>query len=166
MSTKLHPVRTGDVPPEWNRVTDGIIGAAIEAHSVLGPGLLERLYEEAMAYELNRRGLAFVRQKSIMLRYKDIDLGEQVLDLVVAGLVVVELKSVERVHDVHLRQLVSYMKSARLPLGLLINFNTPLLKDGLYRRVLTRGTPTPESLLSDPPLPPRSSAPSATSAIS
>lgn len=148
-------------------MTEAVIGAAIEVHSLLGPGLLERLYEEAMVYELRRRDLTLERQKSIVLKYKEVNLGEQVLDLVVDGLVVVELKSVEKVHDVHLRQLVSYMKSARLPLGLLINFNTPLLKDGLHRRVLSRHTPLPTAFASDlPPSSPRSSPLSAPSAIS
>lgn len=160
------PGRIQDVPPEWNRVTEGIISAAIEVHSLLGPGLLERLYEEAMVYELRRRGLALERQRPVVLKYKDVDLGEQILDLVVGGLVVVELKSVDKVHDVHLRQLVSQMKSARLPLGLLINFNTTLLKDGLHRRVLSRHSPLPATFLSEPlPAPSRSSNPSAPSAI-
>jgi GxxExxY protein len=136
-----------DVPSEWNRITETIIASAIGVHSLPGPGLLERLYEEAMVYECTRRGLGVKRQVSINLAYKDISLGEQVLDLVVDDLVVVELKSVKAVLDVHTRQLVSYMKSAKLPLGLLINFNVSRLKDGLHRRVLTRQTPVPSSFL-------------------
>lgn len=137
-----------EAPESWNRVTEAIIGAAIEVHSFLGPGLLERLYETALCYELQRRGIKHERQFSIRLPYKDIELGEQVLDLVVADLVVIELKSVEIVHEVHLNQLVSYMKSARLPLGLLINFNVPKLKDGLHRRILSAFTPIPPAFVS------------------
>lgn len=151
MESKTETTRRGinDVPLEWNRITEAIIGAAMEVHSLLGPGLLERLYEQAMVYECSKRGLVVKRQVPINLQYKEIALGEQVLDLVIDELVVVEIKSVDRVHDVHTRQLVSYMKSARLPLGLLINFNVDLLRNGIYRRVLTRNTPVPSSFLVD-----------------
>lgn len=149
-----------DVPREWNDLTESIIGAAIEVHSILGPGLLERLYETALAHELRRRGLDVLQQVSVRLAYKDIALGDQVLDLVVGGLVVVELKSIESVHEVHLRQLVSYMKSGGYPLGLLMNFNVPQLRRGIHRRVLTKWMPPAAPHLSDPipTLPPRFSA--------
>ncbi|MCC6677843.1 MAG: GxxExxY protein [Phycisphaerales bacterium] len=140
-----------DVPNEWNSLTEAIIGAAIDVHSALGPGLLERFYEQAMAHELECRRIPFQRQHPIRLRYKTVELGEQFIDLVVGGLVVVELKSVERVHDTHLAQLVAYMRSAKLPLGLLINFNCARLKDGLFRRVDSIRTPAPPSMLVEIP---------------
>lgn len=123
------------VPEQWNVVTERIIGLAMEVHSVLGPGLLERLYEDAMVHELECAGMRVQRQYPVRLRYKEIELGEQRLDLVVNELIVIELKSIEKVSDVHLAQLVSYLRSAKLPLGLLINFNVPRLKEGLFRRI-------------------------------
>lgn len=138
-----------DVPPEWNRLTEQVIAAAMEVHSALGPGLIERLYEEALCHELSLRRIPFRRQVPVALSYKDHPIGDQTLDLVVAELVVLELKSVDRVHEVHLRQLVSYMRSKRLPLGLLINFDVDLIKNGLYRRVLTRNIPVSEAFLKE-----------------
>ena len=107
----------------------------MEVHSTLGPGLLERVYEEAMAYELREAGLGFERQKEIVIPYKAIRLSVQRLDLVVERTVVVELKATEDVAPVHLAQLVSYLRAARLPLGLVINFNERRLKDGIFRRI-------------------------------
>ena len=128
------------VPPEWNIVTESIIGAAMEVHSALGPGLAEKLYEEAMGHELLLRHLRIDRQRQIRLQYKTMLLSPPQLDLVVNDLVVVELKAVERVHDAHLAQLVGYLKAGGFPLGLLINFHAPRIKDGLYRRI--NSTPT------------------------
>jgi len=123
------------VPQAWNAVTSALLGAAFAVHTALGPGLLERLYEDALEHELARRGLRVDRQFVIRLKYKDIELSPMTLDLAVNDLVVVELKAVEKVHDAHLAQLVSQMKAARLPLGLLLNFHAPRLKDGIYRRL-------------------------------
>lgn len=156
--------KLNDVPEAWNRVTESVIGAAMEVHSALGTGLLERLYEHAMVHELGLRGLRVDRQSPVRICYKGVELGGQCLDLVVEGLVVVELKSVDRVRDEHLAQLTSYMRSAGLPLGLLINFNVPRLKDGLFRRIASRVGPVPESFHEAPS--PRPSAGSATSAFS
>lgn len=117
----------------------------MEVHSALGPGLLERLYEEAMAQELRLRSIPFQRQVPVRLSYKGAAIGEQVMDLVVGGIVVVELKSVNQVPDLHLAQLVSQLRSTRIPLGLLINFNVPRLRDGIYRRVYSRDTPLPDA---------------------
>lgn len=156
-----------DVPPEWNRLTEAVIGAAMEVHSLIGPGLLERLYEQAMCHELEHRGISFRRQFPIRVRYKQFDLGDQFVDLLAGDLLVVELKSVERVHDTHLAQLLSYMRAGRLPLGLVINFNCARLKDGIYRRVLSKHMPNPSALLSESvPSSPRTSATSANSAFS
>jgi GxxExxY protein len=123
------------IPAAWNEVTREIIAAAIEVHSVLGPGLLERLYEDAFAYELVERGLRLERQRPIRLRYRAIDIGDLRIDLVVESLVVIELKAIERVLDVHRAQLLSYLRSADLPLGLLINFNEARVRDGMARIV-------------------------------
>ena len=142
-----------DVPPEWNRVSEAVIGAAMEVHNILGPGLLEKHYEKAFVHELMSRGLRVRSQVPIRLTYKGIDLGEQFLDVVVEDLIVLELKSVEIVHDVHLRQLVSYLTASGLPLGLLINFNVARLKDGITRRVRSRSTPLPATFASADLLP-------------
>lgn len=131
------PDRMG-IPDAWNAVTQSVIGAAMKVHSALGPGLLERLYEDALCHELSLRDVEFERQYPIRLQYKGIDLSPQRVDLVVGGLVVVELKSVETVHDIHLAQMLSYMRSADLPLGLLINFNHLMLRDGIHRRINSR----------------------------
>jgi GxxExxY protein len=124
-----------EVPREWNTVTERIIGAAIEVHSHLGPGLLERQYEVALRHEIEAAGLRFETQRVVTIQYKGVTLPEQRLDLVVEGLVVIELKSVEAVHEVHLAQLLSYLRAADLPLGLLLNFNVPILVQGLHRRI-------------------------------
>jgi len=124
-----------EIPAEWNRITERIIGCAMEVHTTLGPGLLERLYEDALEYELCAAGLIVHRQHPIDLVYKDIVLSGQRVDLLVDDLVIVEIKAVENVCDAHLAQLVSYLKSSRIPLGLLINFHALRLKDGLYRRL-------------------------------
>lgn len=154
------------MPDEWNRITGEILGAAIEVHTQLGPGLLERLYEQALCHELSLRNVRVQRQHPIRLTFKGIELGEQFVDLVVENLVVVELKSVERVNDTHLSQLMSYMRSATLPLGLLINFNVARLKEGIYRRVITPNTHTPAAMLEELSSPLRPSALSVNSVVS
>lgn len=127
--------KLSDIPAEWNALTERVIGCAIEVHRTLGSGLLERLYEEALAYELERAGIPFERQALIRIRYKDVELGDQRVDLLVDGILVIEIKATEGVSDAHLAQLVSYLRSGDIPLGLLINFHTMRLTDGVYRRV-------------------------------
>ena len=113
-----------------------IIGAVIEVHRHLGPGLLESAFEECMSHELNLRGLSFERQKPLALTYKgkNLDCGYR-LDLVVEGLVILELKAVERIEPIHEAQLLTYLKLSDLKLGILINFNVPVLKNGIKRLV-------------------------------
>ena len=123
------------VPDAWNDVTRRIIGCAMEVHSHLGPGLAEKLYEDALVYELRVAGLDFQQQHPVRVRYKEALLPEQRLDLLVEDLVVVELKATDGIADVHLAQLLSYMRSADVPLGLLINFNVEALKHGIRRRI-------------------------------
>ncbi len=118
-------------------LTRKIIGAAIEVHRHLGPGLLESAYETCLAYELEQLGLMVERQKPLPLVYKDIRLDQGYrLDMLVEGQVVVEIKVVDQLMPVHEAQLLSYMKLAGCRVGLLINFNVTLLKDGVKRRIL------------------------------
>ncbi len=117
-------------------LTGAIIGAAIEVHSTLGPGLLESAYEECLCRELTLRRVRFERQRHLPVEYKGLrlDCGYR-LDLVVAGLVVVELKTVEKLVDIHRAQVLTYLRLGGYKLGLLINFNVPYLKDGVQRVV-------------------------------
>ena len=117
-------------------LTESIIGAAIEVHKELGPGLMESAYEECLCHELSVRDLPFQRQVPLPVCYKKIklDCGYR-MDIVVGNTVVLELKSIEIILPIHEAQLITYLKLSRLPVGLLINFNVPLLKDGILRRV-------------------------------
>ena len=119
-----------------NDLSGKVIGACIEIHRALGPGLLESAYEECLAYELSKAGLGFERQRALPVRYKEVqlDCGYR-LDLVVESALIVELKAVTELHPVHEAQLLTYLKLDQKPLGLLINFNVPALKDGVKRVV-------------------------------
>src|SRR5689334_25161381 len=118
-------------------LTAQIIGAAIEVHRVLGPGLLESAYEECLCHELALRRLAFERQVPVPVRYKGINLDcAYRLDVLVEDSVILEIKSVDALIGVYQAQLLTYMKITRKPIGLLINFNTSVLKDGIIRKVL------------------------------
>ena len=119
-----------------NDVSEQIIGVAIEVHRAIGPGLLESAYEECLSYELGQRGLRLQRQVPLPVIYKGVQLecGYK-LDLVVEGLVVVELKAVEKLSPVHEAQLLTYLKLSDHHLGLLINFNVAILRDGIKRIV-------------------------------
>lgn len=110
-----------------------IIGAAIEVHRILGPGLLESIYEEALCIEMNLRGISFQRQVDIDTHYKDRVIKGQRLDLLVGGKVVVEPKAVSNLPDVATAQVLSYLKATRLKRGLLINFGESRLVDGIKR---------------------------------
>jgi len=116
-----------------DELTGRIIGAAIEVHKHLGPGLLESIYEEALAIELGLRGLALERQKEVDVTYKGHLIKGQRLDLVIEGSVVVEIKSARRVDDACVAQVLSYLKSTGLRRALLINFGEPRLVDGIQR---------------------------------
>jgi GxxExxY protein len=124
---------------ELRGLTEKIIGAAIEVHRNLGPGLLESAYEACLAYELEAAGLKVERQKPVPLAYKDIrlDLG-YCLDMVVDDQVVLELKAVDEFTDIHEAQILSYLKFSDYEVGLLINFNVRLLKDGIRRFIMSR----------------------------
>ena len=119
-----------------NALSGKIIGAAIEVHRVLGPGLLESAYELALAHELGICGIRVERQKPVALRYKEIVLGDGFrLDLLVDGCLVVEIKAVESLLPIHEAQLLTYLRLSGHRLGLLINFNVPILKNGIKRVV-------------------------------
>ena len=118
------------------RLTGEIIGAAIEVHRHLGPGLLESTYQACLSQELELRGVPFEYEKPLPLEYKGVrlDCGYR-LDLVVGKLVIVEFKAVEKIEPIHEAQLLTYLRLSNLWLGLIINFNVPVLKDGLKRIV-------------------------------
>jgi len=120
-----------------NQVTEAVIGAAIEVHRALGPGWLESAYTQCLCHELNLCGLSFVTEHSLPVVYKGLrlDCGYRV-DLVVAGVVVVELKAVDRLAPVHEAQLLTYLRLGGWKVGLLLNFNVAVLRDGIRRRVL------------------------------
>lgn len=119
-----------------NEIAKVIVDAALSVHRTLGPGLLESVYEAALAFELRDRGLRVQRQVPIPVQYRNVIFDEGFrADLVVEAKVIVELKSVERVAAVHPKQLLTYLRLADLRLGLLINFNVELLKNGMKRVV-------------------------------
>ena len=116
-----------------DNLTEQIIAAAIEVHKILGPGLLESIYEEALCHELGLRGIHHERQKEISVIYKDVRIKGQRLDLLVDGEVIVEIKSVRRLEDVFSAQVLSYLKSTGLKRALLLNFGESRLVDGIKR---------------------------------
>lgn len=122
---------------EFDPLSNRVIGCALEVHRTLGPGLLESAYEQCLAHELRRQGLAFACQEPLPIQYKGLRLeaGYRV-DLLVENSLMVELKAVERLLPIHQAQLLTYMKLANIKTGLLINFNTVRLRDGIKRSVL------------------------------
>jgi GxxExxY protein len=114
-----------------------VIGAAIEVHKILGPGYLESVYEEALCVELTLRDIPFSRQYPIAVAYKGHLVGESRLDILVNQRLIVELKAVEAINEIHTAQLMSYLKATRCWLGLLINFNVTTLKRGIKRVILS-----------------------------
>ena len=119
---------------EINKLTEKIIGAAIEVHRTLGPGLLESAYQECLYFELKSIGLQVKKEKSLPIIYKDIKLDHGYrIDLLVENKIVLELKTVDFLTDVHTAQILTYLKLGKYPIGLLINFHTKLLKNGLKR---------------------------------
>ena len=119
-----------------NELSSRIIGAAIEVHKALGPGLLESAYEECLSHEFSFRNFSFERQKSLPLIYKGkkLDCGYR-LDLVVGNAIILELKSCEKIEPIQKAQLLTYLKLSGLHLGLILNFNTTVMRDGIVRIV-------------------------------
>ena len=119
-----------------NDLTGGVIGAAIEVHKALGPGLLESTYEECLCIELGLRNLPYERQKEIPITYKGVNLDcAYRLDIVISNQLIVELKACEAIQPIHEAQLLTYLKLSGINVGLLINFNVPVLKEGIKRLV-------------------------------
>lgn len=123
---------------ELNRLTERVIGAAMAVHKALGPGLLESAYQQCLCQELTLQSIAFRAQLDLPLQYKGIqlDCGYRT-NLLVEEHLVVEIKSVEKLIPIHKAQLLTYLRLGEWPLGLILNFNVPVLKDGIRRRVLT-----------------------------
>ena len=123
--------------PKRDELTEHVIGAALDVHRCLGPGLLEHAYAQCLAWELREHGLSIEQQVALPVIYKTVrlELGYRI-DLLVERLVVVEVKAVERLHPVHHAQLLTYLRLTGLTRGLLLNFHTPMLRDGIHRVVL------------------------------
>lgn len=129
--TRVEPEERADV------LARAVIGAAIEVHRTLGPGSLEEVYEKALTVEMCLRGIPFEPQKTVEVEYKGHGVGEGRLDFLVGGCVVVELKAVQALAPVHTAQVIAYLRATGLTLGLLLNFNVSLLKQGIRRVVLS-----------------------------
>jgi len=122
---------------DFDDLSNRVIGASLEVHKHLGVGLLESAYEAALVCELKDRGINFKQQASLPVQYKNIEIDcAYRIDLLIENTLIVELKAVEKVLPIHQAQLMTYMKLANIPTGLLINFNTKLLKNGIKRVVL------------------------------
>ncbi|MCK5537039.1 MAG: GxxExxY protein [Bacteroidales bacterium] len=122
---------------ENNKITEIIIGKAIEVHKQLGPGLLESAYQECLFYELKNSGLNVIKEIALPIVYKEIELDHGYrIDLLVENKVVIELKTVEYLNDVHTAQILTYMKLGNYSLGLLLNFHVKLLKNGIKRFII------------------------------
>jgi GxxExxY protein len=122
---------------ESKALTGEVIGAAIEVHKTLGPGLLESAYEECLCREFDLKGLSYERQKELPVEYKGVKLDcSYRLDIVVAKSVILELKACESLEPIHEAQLLTYLRLTGIKTGLLINFNVPVLRDGIKRLVL------------------------------
>ena len=119
-----------------NKLSNKIIGAAIEVHKVLGPGLLESAYEECLCYELNLREISYDRQLSLPVLYKEkqLDCGYR-MDVLVEKSIILELKAVDKIEAIHKAQLLTYLKLSNISLGLILNFNVPVMRDGIVRIV-------------------------------
>ena len=121
---------------ETDALITRIIGCAIRVHSELGPGFLETIYASALEVEFAHEGIAFEREKPIVVRYRDEVIAGQRLDVVVNGQVILEIKAANRLEPVFQAKLISYLRATKMRVGLLINFNMPLVKDGIKRIVV------------------------------
>jgi len=144
--------RKDPIESELDALTEAIIGACIEVHREFGPGLAEKHYEEALCYEFDLRGIQYARQVRVPVMYKGKEIGETLIDLVVEGKVVVELKACEALNTVHRAQTVCYLHLLKLRVGLLVNFNVAILVDGVKRIVIPKSfQPSLPSAASDSP---------------
>ena len=126
----------GIVSMEINKLSKRIIGAAIEVHRILGPGLLESAYEQCLCHELNLQKISFERQKELPVTYKGmkLDCGYR-LDIMVENAIILELKSCEKIEPIHKAQLLTYLKLTGISLGLILNFNRATMREGIARIV-------------------------------
>jgi len=129
-----------DLSSEHEAIVSSTIGCAIDVHRELGPGFKESIYHTAFRLELKSRGIQFESEKAILVKYRQWTIPGQRIDLIVEGTVLVEVKAVPKLRPLHKYQVQSYLRTTGLPVGLLLNFNAPLLRDGL-ERVLPHGTP-------------------------
>ena len=132
MLTRVH----SDLLPEDEALAHQVIDCLITIHRVLGPGYKEIIYHRAICLELDACGLKYESEKSILVPYKTWIIPGHKVDLIVGGLILVELKAVPRLKEIHRRQVLSYLKATKLPLGLLVNFNAPVLKGNIRRVIL------------------------------
>jgi GxxExxY protein len=130
--------RRGAESAEVRDLSYGIIGAAMEVHKILGAGFLESVYGDALAIELEHRHILFQREVEVSVNYKGKKVGVGRLDFLVDEIIILELKAVENLRPIHDAQVISYLKMTGHPLGLLINFNVPLLKEGIHRLILSQ----------------------------
>ena len=135
----FNELRRRNVPPgeEHDELTDRVIAAAIEVHRLVGPGITEDMYENALAHEFDLRGIPYQRQVPVAVEYKGNKIGQTRLDFLVAGRLIVELKACETLNAVHKAQCICYLRATALKVALLINFNVPVLRDGIKRVVLS-----------------------------
>ncbi len=126
-----------DIEEESDPLTEVVIGAAIEVHRALGPGLTENMYEEALCHELDLREIRYRRQVPVAVMYKGKSVGDSRIDLIIEGRLIVELKACEGLSAIHRAQLITYLRIMKLHVGLLINFNVAILKDGIKRVILS-----------------------------
>lgn len=131
-----------ELPDSLNRLSERVIGCAIEVHRTLGGGLLESVYEAAMCHELGLQDIPFAYQVGFVGLYKRQPMPPLRIDLLVDNCLIIELKAVQKVEDTHLAQLVSYMALANKPVGLLINFSAPTVLKGLHRRINSKALST------------------------
>ncbi len=124
------------IPVETEHVATTVIGAAIEVHRHLGPGFIEKIYQEAMCLELDARGFKYERERAIVVHYRGVPIPGQRIDLIVGGCVLVELKAAARIESAHEAKVISYLRTTGLRLGLLLNFNGRTVKEGLKRIVV------------------------------
>ncbi|HZW07546.1 MAG TPA: GxxExxY protein [Phycisphaerales bacterium] len=136
--TRGQLVAKRDLPIEVERLSHTVIGLAIDVHTTLGPGLLERVYEDALCVELRRASVAFKRQSEVPVIYKGESLTPHVLDLTVGDCLVIECKAVKQLHEVHTAQVLSYLKVTDRPLGLLFNFHSMRLREDMKRILNSR----------------------------
>ena len=136
---RIDEFRARNVPPgeEPDALTERVIGAAIEVHRQVGPGMTEAMYQEALAHEFDLQGIRYERQYAVEVQYKGKVIGKTRLDFLVEGSLIVELKACEGLTPIHRAQCVCYLRATGKRTALLINFNVPILKDGIKRIVLS-----------------------------